>query len=109
MRNEVLRLIVWLGDSRDVVRGFPREARDRIGAELYRLQIGLDPRHWKPMQTVAPSAREIRVRAAGQFRLVYVSDSAGAIVVAHAFRKDTAKTSRPDRELARQRLVASGR
>jgi phage-related protein len=35
-------------------------------AELYRLQIGLDPKNWKPMTSVGSGVREIRVAVGGQ-------------------------------------------
>lgn len=101
-----LRPLTWLGDSRDVLRAFPRDVRDRIGADLYRLQIGLEPRDWKPMATVGSGAREIRVRAGGQFRVIYASLAGTGIVIAHAFRNTTARTSKPDIDTARRRLRA---
>lgn len=101
-----LRPLTWLGDSRDVVRAFPRDVRDRIGAELYRLQIGLEPRDWKPMAAVGPGAREIRVRSGVQFRVIYAWFGGTGIVIAHAFRKTTARTSKPDIDTARRTLRA---
>jgi phage-related protein len=104
MAGRVLRPITWLGDSRDVVRSFSKPVRDRIGDELYRLQIGLDPQNRKPMTSIGPGAQEIRVSFSGQFRLIYVLRPLEGIVVLNAFRKKSRRTSRADVELARQRL-----
>ncbi len=57
-----LRPLIWPGDSREVVRSFPVEARDHVGAEAYRLQIGLDPKDCKPMATAVTGVREFRAR-----------------------------------------------
>lgn len=36
--------LVWLGDSRKVIRGFPKEARLRAGQELLRAQERRTPK-----------------------------------------------------------------
>ena len=46
---------------------------------------------------------EIRVRAGGAYRLIYVAKFAEAIYVLHAFQKKSRKTPRLDVELAKQR------
>jgi hypothetical protein len=53
--------IIWLGNSRRDLRAFPALARRLAGFQLRRLQQGLDPDDWKPMQTVGPGVREIRI------------------------------------------------
>jgi phage-related protein len=58
------------------------------GHELDQVQHGRDPDDWKPMPSVGPGAREIRVReAAGAFRVVYVAKLASTIYVLHCFHK----------------------
>lgn len=91
----------FLGDSQDRLRGFPGDA----GHQLYRVQLGLDPDDWKPMPSVSPGVREIRVRDdSGAYRVIYIATFAEAVYVLHAFKKTTRKTTRHDLELARQRL-----
>lgn len=96
--------ISWLGRSRDDVRAFPANARREAGFQLDKVQHGEDPDDWKPMPTVGPGVREIRIRdAAGAFRVIYVATHADAIYVLHAFSKKTMATSPHDLRLARQR------
>jgi len=72
------------------------------------VQVGREPRDFKPLPAVGSGAYEIRIRdAAGAFRVVYVAKFEKAVYVLHAFRKKTRKTSRADIELAvrRYRLI----
>ena len=100
------RPIQWLGASRSDVRAFPRDARRLTGVQLRRVQQGLDPLDWKPMPTVGPGVREIRVHTALEHRVLYVAKFAEAIYVLHAFEKRTRKTPTRDVELARHRFRA---
>lgn len=99
------RLVRFLGDSLDRIRGFPEGARKQAGVELHKLQLGLDPTDWKPMATVGQGVREIRIREeGGAFRVLYVTKIAEAIYVLHAFQKKTQQTAKRDLDLAAQRL-----
>ena len=100
-----LKSLVCLGSSRDDLRGFPSEARERAGFELYRVQQGLEPRNWKPMPSVGPGVREIRVRVGREFRVLYVTKFADAIYLLYAFEKKSQKTLERDTELGKQRLA----
>jgi phage-related protein len=99
-----VKLIVFLGDSLVRLRAFPERARREAGFQLDRVQRGLDPADWKPMKTVGAGVREIRVRDAGAFRVIYLAALPEAVYVLHAFRKKTQRTSPRDLELARSRL-----
>src|SRR5262245_47068552 len=101
--------IIWLGNSRRDLRAFPALARRLAGFQLRRVQQGLDPDDWKPMQKVGPGVREIRIRIAGTHRVFYVATRAEAIYVLHAFEKKTRKTSSHDLEIGRDRLRALGK
>jgi phage-related protein len=101
--------LIWLGNSRRGLRAFPALARRLAGFQLRRIQRGLEPNDWKPMQTVGPGVREIRIHIAGAHLLFYVATRAEAIYVLHAFEKKTRKTSSNDLEIARQRLRALGK
>ena len=100
-----LKPVVCLGSSREQLRAFPAEARERAGLELYLVQQGLEPRDWKPMPSVGAGVREIRVRVGRTFRVLYVAKFADAVFVLHAFEKKTQKTPERDLDLARQRLA----
>jgi len=70
----------------DAFRSFPEAARRDAGFQLDRVQRGLDPYDWKPVKTVGPGVRELRVSdAAGPFRVIYIATFANAIYVLHAF------------------------
>ena len=100
-----MKPVVFLGDSLDRIRAFPERARRDAGFQLDRVQRGLEPDDWKPMPTIGPGAREIRVRdATGAYRVVYVAHFADAVYVLHAFQKKTQRTSPRDLALAQLRL-----
>ena len=96
--------ISWCGDSRDVLQKLPKAARVLAGNELFRLQVGLEPKHWRQMKTIGPGVREIRISTRGEFRIVYVTEAPAGPVVLHTFAKNTRKTRPKDIEVARQRL-----
>lgn len=97
--------VAWLGSSLVDVRAFPKVARERLGYALDRIQRGLEPPDWKPMPSVGPGVREIRVQVGRQFRVLYVTRFAEAIYVLHAFEKKSQKTPAADIERARKRLA----
>src|SRR5207237_6651096 len=101
--------LIWLGSSRRDLWVFPALARRLAGFQLRRVQHGLDPDDWKPMQTVGPGVREIRIHIAGAHRVFYVATRAEAIYVLHVFEKKTQKTSAQDLRIGRDRLRALGR
>lgn len=69
------------------------------------MQIGLEPTNWKPMKTVGPGVREIRIRDdSGMFRVIYLATLAERVLVLHAFQKKTQQTAKKDIELAAKRL-----
>ncbi|HET6764327.1 MAG TPA: type II toxin-antitoxin system RelE/ParE family toxin [Longimicrobiaceae bacterium] len=100
-----LKPLAWLGTALDEVRAFPDDARQRAGFELYRLQQGLDPVDWKPMNTVGPGVREIRIQTGRAFRILYVARFREAIYVLHAFEKKSQRTAKRDLDLAESRLA----
>ena len=96
--------LVWIGDSRDALRGFPEVAKQRTGRELARVQEGLEPVDRKPMASIGIGVSEIRVREdSGAFRVIYVAKFEEAIYVLHAFQKKAYKTPKAEIDLARKR------
>ena len=99
--------VVFVGSALDALRGFPLPARREAGHQIDQVQRGLAPDDWKPMRTVGPGVREIRLRdASGAFRIIYVATFADAIYVLHCFRKQSARTCKADIELATRRYRA---
>ena len=100
------KTILWLGSSRSDVQAFPQDARRLTGFQLRLIQQGVEPSDWKPMASIGPGVREIRIHTAVEHRVCYVAKFEGAIYVLHAFEKRTRKTLQHDVELARQRYQA---
>lgn len=95
----------FLGSSRSDLLDFPGDVRRKAGYNLDLVQRGNDPEDWKPMQSIGPGVREIRIReTSGAFRVIYVATFAEAVYVLHAFQKKTRKTAARDIELAASRL-----
>lgn len=99
-----MKPIVWCGDSLRSVRAFPEDARRESGHQLNRVQQGLDPQDWRPMASVGPGVREVRIRVEGQFRILYIAKFPDAIYVLCAFEKKSQKTPQRELRLAADRL-----
>lgn len=96
--------VEFRGSSLDDLRAFPLAAKREAGHQLDQVQHGQEPDDWKPMNTVGPGVREIRIRdSAGAFRVIYVAKFADAVYVLHCFQKKTEKTSKADLDLAAKR------
>lgn len=99
-----MKQIEFIGNSLDALRSFPLEARHDTGYQLDKVQRGLDPDDWKPMNTIGSGVKEIRVTdEQGQFRVIYIAKLADTIYVLHCFKKKSQKTSLADIDLARSR------
>ena len=96
--------VKFQGNSLDDLRAFPASARREAGHQLDQVQQGQEPDDWKPMPTIGPGVREIRIRdVAGAFRVIYVAKFADGVYVLHCFQKKAQKTSKPDLDLAESR------
>jgi len=100
----VVKAVLWVGSSREELRVFAKDARQRAGYELYQLQRGLDPSDWKPMPVIGPGVREIRIHTRREHRVIYVAKFEEGVYVLHAFEKKTRRTANADIDLARSRL-----
>ncbi|WP_191555617.1 type II toxin-antitoxin system RelE/ParE family toxin [Brevundimonas aurantiaca] len=104
--NETTKSIAFRGGALADLRAFPDTARREAGFQLDQVQNGREPSDWKPMTTIGPGVREIRIReASGAFRVIYVAKFAEAVFVLHCFQKKTQKTSREDIALATRRYA----
>jgi phage-related protein len=95
--------LVWYGDSLRRLRDFSPDARKAAGFELDRIQLGREPSDWKPMTSIGPGVKEIRIWAEQGYRVIYVAKFLDEISVLHAFEKKSQKTPKIDIELAQQR------
>jgi phage-related protein len=98
----------FVGLSLDDLRNFPEEARRVAGFELRAVQNGLNPQDSKPMRSIGPGVKEIRIHVLGEWRIVYVAKLIDAIYVLHAFQKKSQKTNKNYIKLARKRFKEIG-
>ncbi len=98
--------ISWEGNSLKVLKDFPIEVRQNIGADLRRLQSGGIPLDFKPMKSIGKGVFELRDSdVAGWYRCIYLSKVGNTIYVLHSFMKTSGKTERVDLETAKKRLT----
>jgi phage-related protein len=90
--------------SLEALGSFPAVAKREAGYQLDRLQHGLEPTDRKPMPSIGPGVREIRIMHKGQFRVIYTAKLADAVHVPHAFQKKTKKTRKQDIDAAQPAL-----
>jgi phage-related protein len=97
--------VSWEGDSRDVLRSWPKDIRSDFGIALDALQQGgLPALAIRPMQSIAAGVFELKDADESKwYRLVYLARIEDTIYVLHCFTKNTAKTERRDIEKAKQR------
>lgn len=102
-----LKAVVWMGSSKDDLIAFPADVKREAGYQLESVQRGDEPHDWKPMSSVGPGVREIRIREpSGAFRVIYLATRPEAVYVLHCFQKKSQQTSREDLALAKARLKA---
>lgn len=100
-----MKPVQFLGDSLQRLRDFPADARHDAGYQLDKLQRGLQPDDFKPMPVIGKGVEEIRIRDdSGAYRVIYTARLPEAVIVLHAFRKKTQRTSKRDIEIAKGRL-----
>jgi len=100
-----MKRLEFLGDSIARLREFPEDVRKEAGVQLHKVQQGIEPSDWKPMSTVGPGVREIRIREeSGAFRVLYVANIGDAVFVLHAFQKKMQATPKRDLDLAAARF-----
>jgi len=99
--------VIFHPAARDVIRGFPREVRDKLGRYLYELQLGesLSMLHSRPMPSIGAGVAELRVSGmGGTYRVFYVTGFRDEILALHAFVKKSRQTPGSEISLAAKRL-----
>ena len=100
----MIKPVKFRGDALESLRRFPDNARQDAGFQLDKVQRGRDPDDWKPMKSIGPGVKEIRIRdITGAFRVIYLATIADAVYVLHCFQKKSKQTSNKDIQLARKR------
>ena len=79
----------WVGSSRDDLREFPEEVRNRVGGALWEAQLGRKARYAKPLKGFGGAGvLEVVDDFDGDtYRAVYTVRFAGVVYVLHAFQK----------------------
>jgi phage-related protein len=100
--------VVFEGNSRAVIRSFPKDMRSNLGADLDRVQNGEIPLDSAPMAPVLPGVFELRDEDRDFWYRVLYKQIEGVVYVLHCFKKKTNKTPLSDIKIARERLSALG-
>jgi phage-related protein len=88
----VLRPVVWMGNSKRNIQGFPEGAQKLIGDELQLIQFGGMPASTKPFKGVGSGVLEIAMPFDGNaYRTVLAVQLGEKIYVLHAFQKKSKK------------------
>jgi phage-related protein len=96
--------VVFEGNSLSVIRSFPAEVRENLGADLRRLQNGERPLDSASMAPALPGIFELRDQGkATWYRVLYIK-TGGVVYVLHCFTKKTNQTPKGDIEVGRKRL-----
>ncbi len=105
-----LKLVEWRGSTLGDLKTQRKTIRDELGHQLFRVQMGLQPNNFKPMNEVGSGTIEIRVKdEAGIARLMYVAKFGNKINVLHVFTKKTQKTPKSDIDKAIERYKEAKR
>ncbi len=103
----LIRLVVWMGNSKKNVMSFPKEVQKRIGDELQLIQFGGMPNDAKPFKGVGRGVFEIAVRYDKEAYCCVQAVLLGKkIYVLHAFQKKSKKgiqTPKQDIETIKRR------
>lgn len=104
-----LRAVIWLGNSKENLRNFPKDAQKLFGDELQLIQFGGMPKNAKPFKGVGSGVLEIALRyASDAYRVVLALQIGKRIYVLHAFQKKSKKgieTPKGDIELIKKRYA----
>ena len=98
--------IEWEGDSKEVLSDFPLDVKIALGFSLRQVQNGEQPRcEHRPMTSVGKGVWELKdADERTWYRLMYLTKIDDVIHVLHCFEKDSRKTDRRDKEIAKAQL-----
>jgi len=99
MREERMKPVVWVGDSKKRLKEFPEDVQDEIGFALERAQWGRTHHNAKPMQGFSGVYEIVSDYASNTYRAVYVVNLFASLTDAWRFAGLT--------ELRRQDLCPS--
>ena len=92
MNQRELKLLQWVGSSKEDLKEFPAEVQDHVGFALYQAQVSLKHRDAKPLKGMGSGILEVVSRHDGDtYRAVYTVRFKAAVYVLHAFQKKARK------------------
>ena len=99
--------IFWVGDSRKVLKAFPKDVRLELGASLRLLQQGTVPKNSRRMESVGKGIWELKEQDDRTwYRVIYMAKVGNKIFVLHCFEKASRKTEKTDLAIAKNRHSA---
>jgi phage-related protein len=102
--------LVFVGDSGDDLRDFPRVARQRVGYQLHLVQRGQDPSGWSATDAVGPGCCQIQVQvheSGDAYRVSYVASIGDTVYVLHCSQKQGPPTAASDLDLGNRYKLMS--
>ena len=83
----------WIGSSREDLRGFPEDVRNRVGGALWEAQLGRKATFAKPLKGFGGAGvLEVVDDFDGDtYRAIYTVRFAGVVYVLHAFQKKSTR------------------
>jgi phage-related protein len=103
--SESVADVIWLGDSLNVLLGFPKAVQYDLGYALRQVQLGQLPPDSKPMRTVGQGVYELREQDEMKwYRAIYLKKIDNEVYVLHCFEKQSAQTEQHDINTAKARL-----
>jgi len=109
LRPPVPRSVVWMGNSKESIRDFPKGAQKLLGDELQLIQFGGMPKDAKPFKGVGSGVLEIALRyASDAYRVVLAVQVGRRIYVLHSFQRKSKRgieTPKRDVDLIKKRYA----
>lgn len=104
-----MKLLFWVGSSREDIKEFPDEVKQDIGFALYEVQTGKKPATAKPLKGFGGAGvlEIIENFSSDAYRTVYTVKFQKVVYVLHCFQKKSKhgiKTPQQDIELIKRRL-----
>ncbi|WP_339057403.1 type II toxin-antitoxin system RelE/ParE family toxin [Candidatus Regiella endosymbiont of Tuberolachnus salignus] len=107
MKGSNEKCIDWRGSSLKDLLEFPAEARKEAGFQRGKIQQGLEPADWKPMNICGAGVKELRLTMeSGAYRVITIAKFAEVIYVLHRFQKKTQQTPQKDKDIILVRYKA---
>src|SRR4051794_13539981 len=102
----MLKSLIWIGSSKNDLKGLPVEVQDEVGYGLHQAQLGEFPDSAKPLKGFDGVFEIISRFDKNTYRAVYAVKLDEKVYVLHVFQKKSKtgiSTPKPDVDLIKQR------